>query len=141
MLATFANRGRQIQIGRAPKGGLEFGGRFYRGGQFCPVAALPIGGGAPEVETPARPTGYRVYSGDRLSNSGFRRCGGPGSGSARWWVRGERGFADIPSVRGDERFDEMMDLEAGDYMLGTGRGKDAIREPFRVTEAGELVWL
>lgn len=47
MLTTFTNRGRTIQIGRAPKGGIEFGGKVYRGGQFCPIAALPIRGGAP----------------------------------------------------------------------------------------------
>jgi hypothetical protein len=39
-------------IGRAPKGGLEFNGRIYRGGQFCPLAAVipPVCGGAPEAE-------------------------------------------------------------------------------------------
>lgn len=52
MLATFTtSRGRKVQIGRTPKGGIEFHGRTYRGGQFCPIAALPLAGGAPAFAT------------------------------------------------------------------------------------------
>lgn len=50
MIVTLTSKsGRKVQIGRAPKGGLEFGGKTYRGGQFCPLAALPIAGGEPET--------------------------------------------------------------------------------------------
>ena len=49
MIATFTNHSRTLTIGRAPRGGIEFNGRAYKGGQFCPLAAVvkPICGGAP----------------------------------------------------------------------------------------------
>ena len=50
MLTTFTNRGRTIQIGRAPRGGIVLGGRAYRGGQFVSLGALPVRGGAPVEE-------------------------------------------------------------------------------------------
>lgn len=72
--------------------------------------------------------GVVVESRDRLSNKGLHRCGGGRSGHSRWWLRGDNGFVDIPSVRGDERFSARLDLAPGRYVLGTGAGRDAIRQ-------------
>jgi hypothetical protein len=77
----------------------------------------------------------RVEASSRLSNSAFHRSGGNGSGSARWWLRGASGFVTVPSVRGDSWFDEELDLGPGVYVLGTGRGRDAIRETIVVEAA------
>lgn len=77
-------------------------------------------------------TTVAVSSSSRLSNSAFHRSGGNRSGQARWWLRGPDGFIEIPQVRGDSRFSERLDLEPGHYTLGTGTGRDAIRETFDV---------
>ena len=80
----------------------------------------------------------RIKSDRRLSNRGFHRCGGSRSGAAHWWLRGEYGFVQLPKVRGDEYFDMEVDLAPGEYVLGTGRGRDAIRVRFVVREDGTV---
>lgn len=121
--------GKTYHVGRAPKGGIEYGGKSYRGGQFCPLAAVvpAVCGGAPEPEAAEEP-GVLVESDSCLSNSGYHRSGGGRSGAARWWLRGEAGFVEVPSCRGDSLFSARLDLAPGTYTLGTGRGKDAIRQ-------------
>lgn len=75
----------------------------------------------------------RVKSKDRLSNSGFHRCGGNTSGSAHWWLKASGGFfLKVPRVRGDNYFDEELDLSPGVYTLGTGKGIDSIRQQIQV---------
>lgn len=71
------------------------------------------------------PTSVLVTSdGESLSNSGYHR-----SGKSRWWLRNDvtGTFADVPSVRGDREFECRLDLEPGNYTLGTGKRNDAIR--------------
>ena len=80
----------------------------------------------------------RVKSNARMSNRGFHRNGGKRSGAAYWWLRGPQGFVNIPRVRGDEYFDAELDLPAGEYVLGTGRGRDAIRIKLVVREDGTV---
>jgi hypothetical protein len=96
------------------------------------VALTAAWAAAREEKAPAL---ARVESSSRLSNSAFHRSGGNGSGSARWWLRGASGFVTVPSVRGDSWFDEELDLGPGVYVLGTGRGRDAIRETIVVEAA------
>lgn len=68
-----------------------------------------------------------IKSSDRLSNAGYHR-----SGKSRWWLRSTAtstgGFVRIPDVRGDEVFEATIDLAPGEYVLGTGKGRDAIRD-------------
>lgn len=64
-----------------------------------------------------------------MSNGGYHRAGKP-----NWWLRGPSGFVVVPSVRGDERFDEELDLSPGRYVLGVGRGSDGVRHEFQVME-------
>lgn len=82
-----------------------------------------------------------VTSNSRMSNSGFHRCGGNGSGVARWWLRDETQgcFVEIPWQRGDKHYDADVRLSPGKYVLGVGRGKDAIRERFEVDEDGDVI--
>jgi len=79
----------------------------------------------------------RIKSSDRMSNSGFHRSGGKGSGrgsgAAYWWLRGPDGFVELPErVRGDDYLEIEIELSPGEYVLGVGRGKDAIRENIKV---------
>lgn len=97
------------------------------------VSSKPHGTTAPTTPAPSptpAPVTRKVYvdSGDRLSNSGFHRSGGKGSGAAHWWLRDSAGnFLPIPRVRGDENFRYNLHLPPGTYTLGTGKGRDAIR--------------
>lgn len=69
MLAILTINGRERLIGRAPKGGVEYNGKVYRGGQFCPLAAAipPVRGGAP-----ARREVYAVSRGNQYDRDGYR---------------------------------------------------------------------
>jgi hypothetical protein len=79
---------------------------------------------------------YRIKSSNSMSNAGLHRSGGLGSPQSRWWLRSEDGeFVTIPSVRGDQIFDEYVEVPPGRYTLGTGKGDDAIREVVVVGEA------
>jgi len=85
----------------------------------------------------------RIETLDRMSNRGFHRCGGHSSGAARWWIRGDGGFADLSHVyvgdlRGDRYLQIELDLEPGDYVVGTGRGRDSIRLRFRIADDGSI---
>ena len=84
----------------------------------------------------------RVWSNDKLSNSAIGRLGGRGSGKARWWLRGDDGFVDMPSQAGDDYCDVVLDLEPGTYTLGCGgrtRVKsDVIRERVIIGEDGAV---
>jgi hypothetical protein len=41
MTITFTSKsGKRFVIGRAPKGGIVYNDKFYKGGQFCPAAAV-----------------------------------------------------------------------------------------------------
>lgn len=81
-----------------------------------------------------------VTSNRKQSNSGFNRSGGNRSNRAHWWMRRDNEFISLPDrVRGDSRIDIEMDLKPGEYTLGVGTGKDAIRETHTVTEEGEWI--
>ena len=71
----------------------------------------------------------RVTSkGQAMSGAAFRRAGGNGSGTAYWWLKRRGGdFVRIPKVEGRESFDLELEIPAGEYVLGTGRGRDGIR--------------
>lgn len=72
---------------------------------------------------------FHLTSDDRQSNSAFHRSGSAGY----WWLKGPAGFVKLEKTRGDKMFDQTLWLEPGAYVLGVGRNKDAIREPFEVT--------
>ena len=84
---------------------------------------------------------YKIKAKDCLSNRGFHRCGGFRSGAAFWWLRGDDGFVDIKRSRGDVCFTDTVDLSPGKYVLGVGRGRDAIRLRFVVKEDGSVMCL
>lgn len=73
-----------------------------------------------------------IESESKLSNSGYHRSGGSRSKKSCWWLRGPDGFIDIGYHRGDSHISLEMELEPGTYTLGTGDGKDAIRQTIKV---------
>lgn len=74
-----------------------------------------------------------IESRSALSNTGMHQSGGKGSGKARWWLKGESGFADIPSTRGDFKLKTKIPYKPGTYTLGTGIGRHAIRQEIVIT--------
>ena len=80
-----------------------------------------------------------VTSSDRMSNSGWRRCGCP-----TWWARIGSGddarFLEISRVAGDEYLRAYLDIpihptEEQELTIGCGKGRDGIRETLRIRSA------
>lgn len=64
-----------------------------------------------------------VKSEKSMSNRGYYRNGKP-----NWWLRSDQyGFIRFGEIRGDCTVDIEVDLYPGEYTLGVGKGKDAIR--------------
>lgn len=90
---------------------------------------------ATDTNTAASTKTVTVGSADanaRLSNRAFHDAGT----AAYWWLRdattGE--FVDLGArFRGDREFEVSLDLTIGhDYVIGAGRGRDAVRGEFTV---------
>ena len=88
----------------------------------------------------------RIKSNDRMSNAGLHRSGGKGSPFSRWSLQNLAtgnyiNLYDITksneAIRGDCTLDIEADLEAGRYLLATGRGRDRIEQEICVGDAAE----